>query len=100
MGENCSSDTLAALAASASVGIETLSTDYWLWSAAPTHAYGLIVFVGLDAGADSWNMESVASQRSSGLVDGNDPTNSYARGRYPGSTCRHTRGSLQELPAR
>ena len=39
----------AALAASASVGIETLSTDYWLWSAAPTHAYGLIVFVGLDA---------------------------------------------------
>jgi hypothetical protein len=39
----------AALAASALVGIEILSTDYWLWSASPTHAYGLIVFVALDA---------------------------------------------------
>ena len=39
----------AALAASALVGIEILSTDYWLWSAAPTHAFGLIVFVALDA---------------------------------------------------
>jgi hypothetical protein len=39
----------AALAASALVGIEILSTDYWLWSAAPTHAYGLTLFVGLDA---------------------------------------------------
>ena len=39
----------AALAVSALVGIEILSTDYWLWSAAPTHAYGLIVFVALDA---------------------------------------------------
>lgn len=39
----------AALAASALVGIEILSTDYWLWSAAPAHAYGLIVFVALDA---------------------------------------------------
>jgi hypothetical protein len=39
----------AALAASALVGIEILSTDYWLWSAAPTHAYGLIAFVALDA---------------------------------------------------
>jgi hypothetical protein len=39
----------AALATSALVGIEILSTDYWLWSAAPTHAYGLIVFVALDA---------------------------------------------------
>lgn len=38
-----------ALAASTLVGIEILSTDYWLWSAAPTHAYGLIVFVALDA---------------------------------------------------
>lgn len=37
-----------ALAASALVGIEILSTDFWLWSAAPTHAYGLIVFVALD----------------------------------------------------
>ena len=39
----------AALGASALVGIEILSTDYWLWSAAPTHAYGLIVFIALDA---------------------------------------------------
>jgi hypothetical protein len=39
----------ASLAASALVGIEILSTDYWLWSAAPTHAYGLIIFVALDA---------------------------------------------------
>jgi hypothetical protein len=38
-----------ALAASALVGIEILSTDYWLWSAAPTHAYGLIAFVAMDA---------------------------------------------------
>ena len=39
----------AALAASALAGIEILLTDYWLWSAAPTHAYGLIAFVALDA---------------------------------------------------
>ncbi len=26
-----------------------MSTDYWLWSAAPAHAYGLVVFVALDA---------------------------------------------------
>lgn len=38
-----------ALAASALVGIEILSTDPWLWSAAPTHAYGLLVFIILDA---------------------------------------------------
>jgi hypothetical protein len=38
-----------ALAASALVGIQILSTDYWLWSAAPTHAYGLVAFVALDA---------------------------------------------------
>ena len=38
----------SALAASALVGIEILSTDFWLWSAAPAHAYGLIVFVALD----------------------------------------------------
>jgi hypothetical protein len=38
----------AALAASALVGIEILSTDFWLWSGAPTHAYGLIAFVALD----------------------------------------------------
>jgi len=39
-----------ALAASALVGTQILSTDYWLWSAAPTHAYGLVAFVVLDAG--------------------------------------------------
>ncbi len=39
----------AALAASTLVGIQILSTDYWLWSAAPTHAYGLMVFVAFDA---------------------------------------------------
>ena|SRR3989442_6026555 len=38
-----------ALAASALVGTQILSTDYWLWSAAPTHAYGLMAFVALDA---------------------------------------------------
>lgn len=38
----------AALTASALIGIEILLTDYWLWSAAPTHAYGLIAFVVLD----------------------------------------------------
>ena len=39
----------AALATSVIVGIQILLTDYWLWSAAPTHAYGLIMFVALDA---------------------------------------------------
>jgi hypothetical protein len=39
-----------ALAASALVGTQILSTDYWLWSAAPTHAYGLVAFVVLDVG--------------------------------------------------
>ena len=38
-----------ALAASALVGVQILSTDLWLWSAAPTHAYGLMTFVALDA---------------------------------------------------
>src|SRR5207245_27726 len=38
----------AALGASALVGVRILGTDYWLWSAAPTHAYGLTVFVALD----------------------------------------------------
>ena len=38
----------AALAVSALAGIEILSTDLWLWSAAPTHAYGLVAFVVLD----------------------------------------------------
>lgn len=36
------------LAASALVGVQILSTDYWLWSTAATHAYGLMVFVVLD----------------------------------------------------
>jgi hypothetical protein len=38
-----------ALAGSALVGVQILLTDYWLWSAAPTHAYGLMLFVLLDA---------------------------------------------------
>src|SRR5437899_5506108 len=38
----------AALGISALVGIQILATDYWLWSAALTHTYGLIAFVGLD----------------------------------------------------
>ena len=37
-----------ALGASALVGIQIMATDFWLWSAAPTHAYGLIAFVALD----------------------------------------------------
>ena len=37
-----------ALGISALVGIQILSTDYWLWSAAPIHAYGLMAFVALD----------------------------------------------------
>jgi hypothetical protein len=39
----------SALAVSALVGVQILLTDYWLWSAAPTHAYGLMIFVALDA---------------------------------------------------
>src|SRR2546430_3687690 len=38
----------AALGASALVGVRILATDYWLWSTAPTHAYGLMAFVALD----------------------------------------------------
>ena len=38
----------AALGASALVGVRILATDYWLWSAAATHAYGLAAFVALD----------------------------------------------------
>src|SRR5438552_19042910 len=37
-----------ALGASALVGIQIMATDFWLWFAAPTHAYGLMVFVALD----------------------------------------------------
>jgi hypothetical protein len=39
----------ALLVASALVGIEILRSDEWLWYVAPTHAYGLIVFVVLDS---------------------------------------------------
>src|SRR2546427_13232294 len=38
----------APLGTSALVGIQILATDYWLWSAAPTHAYGLMALVALD----------------------------------------------------
>src|SRR5438552_16063723 len=38
----------AALGTSALVGIQILAMDYWLWSAAPTHAYGRMAFVDLD----------------------------------------------------
>ena len=38
----------AALGTSGLIGIQILATDYWLWSAAPTHAYGLMAFVALD----------------------------------------------------
>ena len=38
----------AALAASGVVGARILTTDGWLWSAAPTHAYGLTAFVAID----------------------------------------------------
>ena len=37
-----------ALAASGLVGTQILTTDEWLWYAAPTHAYGLIAFVAID----------------------------------------------------
>lgn len=38
------------LLVSALVGSIMLLTDHFLWSAAPSHAYGLIVFVALDVG--------------------------------------------------
>ena len=37
-----------ALATSGIVGVQILTTDRWLWSVAPTHAYGLILFVAAD----------------------------------------------------
>lgn len=37
-----------ALTASALLGAEILANDRWLWSAAPSHAYGLIAFVAID----------------------------------------------------
>lgn len=42
-------DILAlALVASALVGMQLLLTDRWLWSTAPSHAYGLVGFVIVD----------------------------------------------------
>jgi hypothetical protein len=40
----------AVLLVSAIVGAVILKTDAWLWAAAPSHAYGLIVFVVVDVG--------------------------------------------------
>lgn len=37
-----------ALISSALLGVEILANDRWLWSAAPSHAYGLIAFVAID----------------------------------------------------
>jgi hypothetical protein len=52
----------ATLAASALVGVQILSTDFWLWSAAPTHAYGLMAFVALDVALifGTWRAERFA----------------------------------------
>jgi hypothetical protein len=36
------------LLASGLLGVEILTNDRWLWSAAPSHAYGLIAFVAID----------------------------------------------------
>ncbi len=36
------------LLVSGAVGARILTTDGWLWAAAPTHAYGLIAFVAMD----------------------------------------------------
>jgi hypothetical protein len=38
----------AALFGSAFVGLEIVASDSWLWAVAPTHAYGLVAFVGID----------------------------------------------------
>jgi hypothetical protein len=37
-----------ALVVSGWLGLEILANDTWLWSAAPSHAYGLTVFVAID----------------------------------------------------
>ena len=37
-----------ALLASGLLGTQILATDKWLWTAAPTHAYGLVAFVIID----------------------------------------------------
>ncbi len=38
-----------ALYTSSILGIQILFMDKWLWNAAPTHAYGLIIFVIIDS---------------------------------------------------
>ncbi len=38
-----------ALVASGLLGIQILLNDKWLWSAAPSHAFGLVGFVAIDA---------------------------------------------------
>lgn len=50
-----------ALVASGLVGAQILASDTWLWSAAPSHAYGLVGFVAIDlvlAGALLWRARS------------------------------------------
>lgn len=37
-----------ALLASGLLGTQILATDQWLWTAAPSHAYGLLVFMIID----------------------------------------------------
>src|SRR5712692_10041708 len=50
------------LLASIVFGTWILATDMWLWNAAPTHAYGLIVFVIFDLAllAANWNRTRLA----------------------------------------
>ena len=51
------------LLASIVFGTWILATDMWLWNAAPTHAYGLIVFVLFDLAllAANWNRARLAT---------------------------------------
>src|SRR6266705_580176 len=88
----------AALGASALVGIQILATDYWLWSASPTHAYGLMAFVALDFAliVGVWRLTRLALFWSS--ADGNSPTAGDARGHYRGRTGWPSGSGLQELP--
>src|SRR5712692_9204921 len=53
----------ATLLASLAFGTWILATDMWLWNAAPTHAYGLIVFEIFDLAllAANWNRTSLAT---------------------------------------